>query len=320
LKEVNKSKTLNTRSPKGSVNWVMDRFRESPTYEAIARKQNTLNGCERDLALISKLFGPEKIEDIGPLLLRDTMSGLTRKRDGKPSPNQANKMKNRMRQLFREAIVQGVCKRDLTEGVDNLRYKKDEYQPWPEWALDRFFGLHPFDYVPSLQVRFVVALGLYTGQREGDCLNLAIEHRSSGLISVVQEKTDERAFIQERKVLKEWFLKMGAPDVGPQDYVFARNTVGDPWTGDGFRSSFYTARKNLGLLDYQFHGLRKNAVSELLEASCSVPEASSVSGQSMQMVEHYAKRRNQMGLSRIASSKIELVDETRENRKKWTGL
>jgi len=40
----------------------------------------------------------------------------------------------------------------------------------------------------------------------------------------------------------------------------------------------------------------------------------------MQMVEHYAKTMDQERLSRIASEKISLIDDTRENRKRWTGL
>ena len=317
----------NTRSPaprkktaKGSWDWVIDRFRESPTYQSISEKDNTLKGCERDLKLISELFGPEQAKDLSPLILRETMASLTRKSDGEPAPNQANKMKSRLSQLAREAIVQGVLSTDPTASVDNLRYQKQEYQPWPEWALDRFFGAEANNYVPSLELRFVVALGLYTGQREGDCLSLAIEHRKPGHFSAVQEKTGKRVWIHERQVLFDWFERIGAPQVGPKEYVFARNQKGEPWTGDGFRTSFYKARKILGLLSYQFHGLRKNAVIELLQAGCSVPEVASVTGQTMQMVEHYAKTMDQERLSRIASEKISLIDDTRENRKKWTGL
>jgi hypothetical protein len=48
------------------------------------------------------------------------------------------------------------------------------------------------------------------------------------------------------------------------------------------------------------HGLRKNAVNALLEAGCSAAEAASISGQSLQMVEHYAKQRAQARLADAA--------------------
>ena len=51
------------------------------------------------------------------------------------------------------------------------------------------------------------------------------------------------------------------------------------------------------------HGLRKNAVIALLEAGCSVAEVSAITGQTLQIVEHYAKARSQRRLSRSAIEK-----------------
>ena len=53
------------------------------------------------------------------------------------------------------------------------------------------------------------------------------------------------------------------------------------------------------------HGLRKNAVIALLESGCSIPETAAISGQSMRMVEHYAKQRNQEMLAGAAILKWE---------------
>jgi hypothetical protein len=46
--------------------------------------------------------------------------------------------------------------------------------------------------------------------------------------------------------------------------------------------------------------LRKNAVNALLEVGCSVPETAAISGQSLRVVEHYAKERNQRKLASAA--------------------
>lgn len=53
------------------------------------------------------------------------------------------------------------------------------------------------------------------------------------------------------------------------------------------------------------HGLRKNAVNTLLEVGCSVAETAAISGQTLQMVEHYAKQRNQSVLASAAVLKWE---------------
>jgi hypothetical protein len=49
------------------------------------------------------------------------------------------------------------------------------------------------------------------------------------------------------------------------------------------------------------HGLRKNAVNTLLEVGCTVAEVSSITGQSLQMVEHYAKQINKRSWQKAQS-------------------
>ena len=48
------------------------------------------------------------------------------------------------------------------------------------------------------------------------------------------------------------------------------------------------------------HGLRKNAVNGLLKAECSTAKVSSITGQSLQIVEQYAKQRNQARMATAA--------------------
>jgi integrase len=60
-----------------------------------------------------------------------------------------------------------------------------------------------------------------------------------------------------------------------------------------------------GLAKVVPHGLRKNAVNALLEAGCSAAETAAISGQSLQMVEYYARRRSQKKLGQTAMLKWE---------------
>lgn len=62
------------------------------------------------------------------------------------------------------------------------------------------------------------------------------------------------------------------------------------------------AHRQAGLV---FHGLRKSAVVFLLEAGCTDAEVSAITGQSRQMVEHYARRVNQEKLAAMAVLKWE---------------
>ena len=87
------------------------------------------------------------------------------------------------------------------------------------------------------------------------------------------------------------------------------NTRGQPWTKCGFKASWQKALRGplapireAGLV---FHGLRKSAVVTLLEAGCTTAEVQAITGQSMQMVEHYAKQVSQKKLAASAILKWE---------------
>ena len=53
------------------------------------------------------------------------------------------------------------------------------------------------------------------------------------------------------------------------------------------------------------HGLRKNAVNALLEAGCTAYEVMAITGQSLNIVEHYARGVNQRRLGEAAIIKLE---------------
>jgi hypothetical protein len=57
--------------------------------------------------------------------------------------------------------------------------------------------------------------------------------------------------------------------------------------------------------------LRKNAVNALLEAGCTPHETASITGQSVQMVEHYAKKVSQKKLGKSAMLKFERATGTK---------
>jgi integrase len=85
---------------------------------------------------------------------------------------------------------------------------------------------------------------------------------------------------------------------------------GEPWTIDGFKTSWgrlldVPEMARLREAGRVFHGLRKSAVVMLLEAGCTDAEVSAITGQSRDMVEHYARQVNQRRLSAAAVLKWE---------------
>lgn len=127
----------------------------------------------------------------------------------------------------------------------------------------------------------------------------------SGVIGVVQQKTQTKVWIPIHRDLRIVL------DAAPRRSIkILTNQQGQPWTTDGFKTVWGRQMDYLALLGGQleslvFHGLRKSAVCFLLEAGCTVAETQAISGQSLQMVEHYSAMMNRKKLAASAILKWE---------------
>ena len=116
----------------------------------------------------------------------------------------------------------------------------------------------------------------------------------AGVWKMTQQKTDKRLMIRlHRDLVAELDLHEKA---GP--FVFAGRT-GKPMSQDIMRARIQSFATALGFSVVP-HGLRKNAVIALLEAGCSTAETAAISGQSLQLVEYYARGRDQEVLGNAA--------------------
>lgn len=170
------------------------------------------------------------------------------------------------------------------------------YEPWPLEIIDQVRATLR----PDLWV--VAALALYTGQRQADVLAMRWDAiTGAGGLAVRQKKTGKVLLIPLHRELRALL------DTLPRTAVtIATTTQGRPWSTSGFRAVWQDHRphilKDRGLV---FHGLRKSAVVMLLEAGCTTAEVAAITGQSMQMVEHYAKGINQQRLAQSAMRRWE---------------
>lgn len=162
-----------------------------------------------------------------------------------------------------------------------------EHQPWPEDALAR--ALASNDDLARLSVHLLY----YTAQRIGDVAAMQWRDIGDGFITVTQQKTGKELEIPIHNDL--------AAELARHPRTLATIIPGP----------ISEAKKNRMRLAIQAavgaklvpHGLRKNAVNALLESGCSTAETAAISGQSLQMVEYYAKRRSQKKLGRSAMLK-----------------
>jgi integrase len=141
-------------------------------------------------------------------------------------------------------------------------------------------------------LHWVLMLALWTGQRQGDLLRLPWSAYKDGKIKLRQSKTGTRLLIPVGEPLRETLARI--PRACP---VMLTNSHRKPWTSDGFRASWGTAIKRLGIEGVTFHDLRGSAVTRLAEAGSPEAEIAAFTGHSHNDVgdildRHYLSRTN----------------------------
>ena len=207
-------------------------------------------------------------------------------------PSAANMLANVARQVFAYALAREWIEKNPMEGIEAFEKADEEPEPWPDDLLERA--------LTDPAVRLPVALLYYTAQRIGDICKLRWSDIREGFVSVTQEKTGKELDIRLHSALASILAATPLHDGqtilrGPKGGALRRATL---------RLYLQAWAKEQGFHVVP-HGLRKNAVNALLEAGCSVGETSSISGQSLGMVERYARRRNNRKMGDAAVTKWE---------------
>lgn len=262
-----------------TVSKLIELYQKSDKFNSLAT--NTQKIYIISLRKIDLYFGEAPADDLTP-------SDVTLYMDEhSETPGAVNLVKAVIGAMYKWARKRGHATIRPVEDVDKLTIA--EHEPWPPELLER--GL----VADNQRVRLAVNLLYFTGQRIGDAVNMRWTDIKDGHIHVVQQKTGKELDVPIHSrlqaeldatarigfnIITRW---TGAP-IGPQPIRIA-------------------IKKFAG--EYVPHGLRKNAVIALLEAGCSENEVGGITGQSPQMVRHYAKRINQKTLGGAAILKWE---------------
>lgn len=175
---------------------------------------------------------------------------------------------------------------DPVKDID--RYEVGEHDPWPEDVLEA--GLASDD--PT--VRLAVHLLYFTGQRIGDVMKMRWGDIRGGYIYVKQTKTKK---IVEPPLSAELKAEL---DRTPKTAVTIVTGINEGQLRRKLQA--FTAGHGVKTVP---HGLRKNAVNALLEAGCTIAEVSAITGQTHQVVEHYAAKVNRKKLGGAAIYKLD---------------
>lgn len=255
-----------TRIPK-----LIDLYQRSPGWRSLSDATRKLYDIYlRKLELLLPTAPVGEISKSDMIKLFDGMAD---------TPGAANAFLSTASALFswgagREYLTSNPC-----DGIDQL--PTGEHEPWPQHIVDAALAADDDD------VRLLALLLLYTGQRIGDVLGMAWSDIAGEHIGIRQRKTKKALKIRMHKRLRvelEGRKRYGV--------LICTAASGRPIRDQTARYLLQKFAKKLGAHVVP-HGLRKNAVNELLAAGCSIAETSAITGQTLRMVEHYAKGRNQ---------------------------
>ena len=271
---------------------LISAYRTSPEYCDLAA--STRRDYERYLEIVRVAWGSFDVAGLLPahvLALRDKH---------RKTPAAANGLIRTLSALVSWSVPRGYRTDNPCQHVRKLLIGEG-WSPWP-WEMIELVRARG----PAWMWQ-ATALALYSGQRQGDVLEMTWASVKGGLLEVRQEKTGKNLVIPAHQGLLSVLSEVPRSSVR-----ILTSTRGTPWTPDGFRASWQKALKGplspIREAKLVFHGLRKSAVVTLLEAGCSDAEVAAITGQSRQMVEHYARQVNQKKLAASAILKWERAE------------
>ena len=274
----------------GSLAWAIEKFLASPLYNK--RAETTKQNYRRVFDQLRRSYGTGLLRDLQPRHIRKIRNEIAA-----GSTTAADLAMGLLSALWEFGTEQLGLElgADPTHGIKRVHKVAHEHEPWPPELIERFLR----EARPSL--RLAVKLALYTGQRRSDLVKMKWSQFDGEYIEVRQQKTGALLSIPCHKALRAELKSV--PRVAETILIGER---GRPLTGKSLGALVRQALREMGVNGYAIHGLRKNAAVALADAGCEVFEIAAITGHlSLEMVQHYAKRRDQRRHARAAIDKWE---------------
>lgn len=262
---------------------LVELYWKSPAYRGLA--SSSKSNYDIYLRKLIELLPTAPAAEVTRGDMRKLIAGMADR------PGAANLFLGACGAMFKWAAGDELISVSPTKGIQPL--PMGEHQPWPQPVLNAALD------AKDAQVRLLTHLLLYTALRLNDALSLTWGHIEGGKIIARPKKSEKRGQVLAIPIHKALAAELAKwPRTG---LVIAVNpNTGRRYGETKARNLLQDFAANLGA-EVVPHGLRKNAVNALLEAGCSVAETAAISGQTLQLVEHYAKQRDQ---SKLADSAV----------------
>ena len=277
------------REPAKSFDWLCRLYERSPEWKKLAENSKAIYALHLRYANENFRTADGRSWPVGIISAEQAVAIRDKYAD---KPATANGILKAIGSLYAWAMKPGrrYVKENITAEIEPL--ESGEHEPWPEWLVEEALN--------DRAVRLPVALLYFLGQRLGDTVRMGPQNNVRGFMHVTQQKTGKALKIAIHSRLAQ-IIEEDAPK-GAMLYLL--NERGKPMTGPALRVRLQKWARQRGA-EIVPHGLRKSAVNALLEAGCTPAEISAITGQTMQMIEHYGKGRDLGHLSSSAILKFE---------------
>lgn len=269
----------------GTFKHLCHEYEQSGTFKDLA--DTTKREMRYVMAKLVQRHGANRIEKIERRHIRKMRDEL------KEKPGAANKMLRVLKVLLSFAVEEEYIERNPASRVKLM--KLGEHRAWTTEELRIFEGVWPLGTVERLGY----ALALFTGQRRADVSALKWTDIAGDAFKLKQGKTGTVLVIPLHPELK----KVLAAVHPRSETILAKN--GRALNPIYFGHLMAEAIDAAGLpKECVLHGLRKSAAVALIDAGCTPHQAMAITGhKTAQMLELYAKRRDQEKLGRAAMKK-----------------
>lgn len=274
----------------GSVGALVERYLRSTNFQTQIKEQ-TQQEYRYYCELIRKKMGYVQATSIRPGDIEDIRDNL------RDTPGKANAVVKMFRILWAFGRRKSMVTTDPAGEVTNLKTRP--HKAWPQALIDRWMA------EANEEMVWAAMVGLYTGQRLGDCVKMRWSDYDGKFIQVVQIKgfdaeseDEETLWIPCHKNLKHMLDNV----IPKRSTCILTTSTGRVWTTNNLKGAMRRQRKRLGVQEkYTFHGLRKNATKALAEAGCSTKQMMAVTGhKSTEMAEFYARQADQKKMAEAA--------------------
>lgn len=255
---------------------IINAYTASPDFQRL--KPGTQADYRTWLNRISEKWGQAPIRafnapDARPVLIawRDTMAA---------TPRAADRAIGTLAAILAWAHDRGLVSQNAAKGIKHLHKVNRADLIWEERHWKAVAGIAP-------HIHRVLLLASLTGLRQGDLLALQAEQLGPDYIATTTRKTGGEAVIPMHADLATALS-------GPFKGAILRNSLGEPWTVSGFKSSWRKVKPQG--FDRRFHDLRGTFVTRLCIAGFSDAEIADVIG---------------WAVERVAAIRLRYVDRTR---------